>query len=446
MIFDNDLLVKYVRGSELDDNFDESFKIVVPDCFKLIIFRLHHDDPTSGHRGVNITTLRIARKYIWYRMQKDIRKYCQTCPVCQQTNPTNQKPGGTLSPHRCYFPWELISIDLIGPLPPSGPAIPLSVNAAKKSSKNFDPKSHQRVETLQYTYIFVIVDIFSKWVELFPLRTVTADSIVEKFFETVCRFGFPRQVISDNGTQFTSEAFIDICRALNIDIKFCPAYHAQANPTERMNRNIKQYLRKYCTDHSDWYENIPAMGYSLNSNIVGTTKFAPSEIIFGRLLNNPFDVPLQKTRQTTAQDVRNYSNTLKNRLKTTFLEARSNLQVSRYNYRRQYDHYRRDVTFKVGDLVLYRVHPLSMAKRGVAASLMRLREGPYRVTEILSRNVYRIGLVSNGAPYVRAHASQLTAYLPREGPIPDPLPIHRANLVRPRKVVPKNSNSERDKL
>src|SRR6266478_8285721 len=95
-IFDNDLLVKYVRGSELDDNFDESFKIVVPDCFKHLIFRLHHDDPTSGHRGVHITTQRISRKYIWYRMQKDIRKYCQTCPVCQQTNPPNQKPGGTL--------------------------------------------------------------------------------------------------------------------------------------------------------------------------------------------------------------------------------------------------------------------------------------------------------------------------------------------------------------
>src|SRR6267143_2398551 len=43
MIFDNDLLVKYVRSSEIDDNFDESFKIVVPDSLKNLIFRLHHD-------------------------------------------------------------------------------------------------------------------------------------------------------------------------------------------------------------------------------------------------------------------------------------------------------------------------------------------------------------------------------------------------------------------
>ncbi len=433
MIFDNDLLVKYVRSSEIDDNFDESFKIVVPKALKHIIFRLHHDHPISGHRGVQLTTLNISRKYVWYKMQKEIRQYVKSCDICQKVNPSNQKPGGTLSPNRSQFPWEIIAIDIVGPLPPSGPPPVKPVKKQKGNRKLGRPVKLRDPD--KFHYIFVIIDTLSKWVELFPLKTITAQVIVEKFYETICRFGFPRQVISDNGTQFTSEAFIDICRAFNIDIKFCPTYHAQANPTERINRNIKQYLRKYCIDHSDWYENIPAMGFSLKTNVIGTTKFTPSEVFLGRNLNNPFEVPLQKTRLASAQDVRNYSNNLKNRLKTIFSQARENLQVSRYSYRKNYDHYRRDIVFKVGDLVLYRVHPLSMAKRGVAASLMQLREGPYKVTEVLSRNVYRIGLLSNGAPYARAHTSQLSTYLPRVGEIPDPLPVNRANLVRPRKQV-----------
>jgi len=437
MIFDNDLLVKYVRSSEIDDNFDESFKIVVPKALKSIIFRLHHDHPLSGHRGVHLTTLNISRKYVWYKMQKEIRQYVRSCETCQKVNPSNQKPGGTLSPNRTQFPWEIIAIDIVGPLPPSGPEPPAKpVKKPHKGNRKLG-RPAKPVEKDKYSYIFVIIDTLSKWVELFPLKTVSAQQIVQKFFETICRFGFPRQVISDNGTQFTSEAFIDICRAFNIDIKFCPTYHAQANPTERINRNIKQYLRKYCIDHSYWYDNIPVMGYSLKSNVVGTTAFTPSEVMLGRNLNNPFDIPLQKTRLASAQDVRNYSNNLKNRLKTIFTQARENLQVSRYSYRKNYDHYRRDIVFKVGDLVLYRVHPLSMAKRGVAASLMQLREGPYKVTEVISRNVYRIGLLSNGAPYARAHTSQLSTYMPRDGVIPDPLPVKRANLVRPRKVPPK---------
>ena len=416
MIFDNDLLVKYVRSSEIDDNFDESFKIVVPDSLKNLIFRLHHDHPTSGHRGINATATQISRKYIWFRMHKDIRNYVQTCLHCQQTNPTNQKPVGILSPNRPQFPWEIIAIDLVGPLPPSGK----------------DMNNH-------FQYLFVIIDTFSKWVEIFPLKEAKTDVIIEKLFETVCRFGFPRQVISDNGTQFTSEDFINICRSLNIDIKFCPTYHAQANPTERINRNIKQYLRKYCKTHSDWSENVQLMAYSLRTNVIGTTEFTPAEIVLGRNLNNPFVVPLQQTRLASAQDVRNYSTKLKEKLTSNYLQTRDNLQVSRYNYRKQFDHYRRDVIYKIGDLVLYRLHPLSCARSGLAASLMRAREGPYKVTEIISRNVYRIGLISNGAPYARVHGSQLKAYLPREGPIPNPLPVNRANLVKQRKTRLVNS-------
>src|SRR6267143_1384874 len=254
MIFDNDLLVKYVRSSEIDDNFDESFKIVVPKALKHIIFRLHHDHPIRGHRGVQLTTLNISRKYVWYKMQKEIRQYVKSCDVCQKVNPSNQKPGGTLSPNRSQFPWEIIAIDIVGPLPPSGPEPPSKpVKKPHKGNRKLG-RPAKPVEKDKYSYIFVIIDTLSKWVELFPLKTVSAYQIVQKFFETFCRFGFPRQVISDNGTQFTSDAFIDICRAFNIDIKFCPTYHAQANPTERINRNIKQYLRKYCTEHSDWYE------------------------------------------------------------------------------------------------------------------------------------------------------------------------------------------------
>ncbi|CAF4344192.1 unnamed protein product, partial [Rotaria magnacalcarata] len=73
-------------------------------------------------------------------------------------------------------PWNTIGIDLTGPLP-------------KTRRGN--------------TYILVVIDYFTKWVELFALANTKAKTIAQIFVdEVLCRFGFPVRVISDNGVQF----------------------------------------------------------------------------------------------------------------------------------------------------------------------------------------------------------------------------------------------------
>ncbi|KYN02135.1 Uncharacterized protein K02A2.6, partial [Cyphomyrmex costatus] len=60
-------------------------------------------------------------------------------------------------------------------------------------------------------YYFVLVDAFSKWPEIVPTQTITAQQTIEILQEIFARFGVPESLVSDNGTQFTSEKFQNFC-------------------------------------------------------------------------------------------------------------------------------------------------------------------------------------------------------------------------------------------
>jgi transposase InsO family protein len=71
-----------------------------------------------------------------------------------------------------------------------------------------------------FTHIFVVVDKFTKWIEVKPSTSITAAMVVEFIKEIMCRFGVPNNIITDNGTQFTVREFKDFCADSGIKIKY----------------------------------------------------------------------------------------------------------------------------------------------------------------------------------------------------------------------------------
>lgn len=134
--------------------------------------------------------------------------------------------------------WEMVSIDLIGPLP------------------RFT-KGNQ--------YIFVITDYFSKFVLVFALRKALTDSIVRRIEEkTFLIFGVPRIIICDNGVQFRSRQFKALMEKCTI--KFTPFYHPRANPTERTNRTLETMLSMYVSDnHKKWDQELSAVACAIRT-------------------------------------------------------------------------------------------------------------------------------------------------------------------------------------
>jgi IS30 family transposase len=79
-------------------------------------------------------------------------------------------------------------------------------------------------------YVVVAVEYFSKWIETKPLATITSATI-QKFFSQniVCRFGVPKAITVDNGTQFDDETFKDFCDRIDTKIHFASVRHPESN-------------------------------------------------------------------------------------------------------------------------------------------------------------------------------------------------------------------------
>ena len=109
------------------------------------------------------------------------REVIAACVTCQEKKEGPKKQMGELLPSNVGYPFQKLSIDFVGPLPPSQGG---------------------------YRYIFTVMDVFSRWIEAFPVQNATSQAAITKLTnEIFCRYGLPQLVHSDRGTTFTSNSF-----------------------------------------------------------------------------------------------------------------------------------------------------------------------------------------------------------------------------------------------
>lgn len=95
----------------------------------------------------------------------------------------------------------------------------------------------------------IVVDAYSKFIDVKLLRRTDANSVLEKLDEIYTYFGLPTEVCSDNGPPFNSSLFVEACKANNINVLKSPPYHPQSNGlAERGVQTIKTVLKKYLLD------------------------------------------------------------------------------------------------------------------------------------------------------------------------------------------------------
>src|SRR5436190_4810744 len=268
----NDRLMRHILHSL---NFkevpsDTQWKMCVPREQRQEILRQYHDAPTAGHGGIAKTIVRIADKYYWPGMLREITAYVRGCRACLAHKALQQKPAGNMHATNVSRPWEHVTTDLVGPL----------------------PRSRQG-----HTWLLVTQDRFSKWVELVPLRKATADAVTRAITDRVImRHGKPEIVISDNGTQFKSTSMTTRLRAFGIQHRTAPVRAPHCNPVERTNRTIKTMVAQYVgQDHRAWDEHIPALQFAYNTAPHDATGYTPAYLNCGRELALPSPLPNRAT-------------------------------------------------------------------------------------------------------------------------------------------------------
>ena len=162
-------------------------------------------------------------------------------------------------------PWELVGIDVAGPL-----------KETKAGNK----------------HIILVIDSFSKYLIAKATKNFTGETTT-KFVkeELISKYGVPKALLSDQGRNFESNQFEQFCKDSGIKKVRTTSYHPQCNGmTERTIRTIKKMLSCYVNeDHDNWDEILAEVVFAYNNSEHSSTGFAPNQVIFGRILESPND-------------------------------------------------------------------------------------------------------------------------------------------------------------
>ena len=359
-------------------------QLVVPIKFRETVLKLAHDSPMAGHLGIQKTLRRIMSKFYWPGVHGDVRRYCISCELCQRTVPkgsVGRVPLGEMP--LIDTPFSRVAVDLVGPIDP----------VTDKGNR----------------YILTLVDYSTRYPEAIALKRIDTETVAEALIEIFSRVGVPCEILSDLGTQFTSELMTEIGRLLRVKQLRTTPYHPMCNGlVERFNGTLKRMLRKMCSERpSDWDRYLPAILFAYREAPQESLGFSPFELLYGRTVRGPLDIlrdiwsnELQDEVKSTYQ----YVFDLKQRLEETCRMAQEELTKSSKRYRRIYNNRSKDRKFKVGDEVLL-LMPTSSNK------LLTQWQGPYKVTEKVGKHDYKLDVKGKEKLY---HANMLKKFVRRD--------------------------------
>ena len=224
-------------------------QLVIPGSLKHIVLNQLHNQ--SGHLGVQKTLGKVKEHYYWPGYEADVTAWIQGCRQCQKKKPPHQSQQAPLDTITSNYPFEKLSWDIMGPLPLS-------------STGNH--------------YIVVITDLFSKWVEAFPVKATDTETLATLMVnEVICRFGVTHYIHSDQGANLTSNLMAAICRCLGMEQTHTSAYHPQGNgQVERFNRTLESMLAMVVNDHqTDWDLHLPRVLFAYHTAIHDAIGFSP---------------------------------------------------------------------------------------------------------------------------------------------------------------------------
>lgn len=335
------LIVKRLRDNKADKQTSQHFvvlndtlyyiespddkailRLYIPKHLVSMVLTAYHEE--LGHFGILKTYHAIKTKYYWPKLYKDVLKKVDSCVTCKQRNLT-QKQVPIHERDIPVMPNSIVQCDLQGPFPVS-----LAGNK----------------------YLCTFTDTYSGWPEAFPMRSKSADSVIECLLEFyIPRHSCMRVLVTDNGREFVNEKFESTLKSLNISHVKTSPYHPQANGmVERSHRTLNDILSKLSNGQAQtWDLHINQALMAIRCHVSATTLKSPFELIYHRPPILPLDNLLEPRRKTLSED---YHKIVLQNLHRAFVETAKQARKSMKDRVRIHNKNLQPHTFDVGDHVL----------------------------------------------------------------------------------------------
>ncbi|XP_053380038.1 uncharacterized protein K02A2.6-like [Mercenaria mercenaria] len=219
------------------------------------VLRYSHDIKASGHLGVKKTLNKIRQKYSWPGLQNDVKAYVNGCEVCLKRKRPMRIKKAPMQISSSGYPMERIAVDILGELP-------VTENGNK--------------------YILVVSDYFTKWTESYQMPNMEAVTVAKIMVKT--HF--------DQGRQFVTKLFMEMCKLLQIEKTRTTPYHPESDGmVEKFNRTLCAMLRAYVDEnHKNWGDQLPYVMMAYRACEHETTGVSPNKMMLGRETTTPLDL------------------------------------------------------------------------------------------------------------------------------------------------------------
>ncbi|XP_015118528.1 uncharacterized protein LOC107042140 [Diachasma alloeum] len=237
-------------------------------------------------------------------------------------------------------------------------------------------------------------DLFTKWIEVFPLRSTTGRRIREVIERDVInRWGTLCLFYSDNGLEFVNKDIKALAKEIGMTLQNTPPYHPQGNPVERVNRVLKMMLRAFTDDdHREWDRHLHEFCFAYNTAVHSSLKASSAFANFGRepTISASLRRELEGEVTPIPCDPQEWVERMK-RLETLRKVIKHALRKAQDRQAHYYNLRHRSSEFEIGELVLRRTHTLSNAAKRCSAALAKPFDGPYVIDKKLSSTRYELG-------------------------------------------------------
>ena len=239
--------------------FNEEGKIKLTNSETFAVMsRLHQE----SHVGKKKLVEMFKKRYTSPRINYYAEEVLKSCIGCQQGKDYRAVRGNTgkISSSR---PWEILSLDIAGPLTTSN----------------------------GFKYILTLLDCYSNYTILIPLREHSAQTVAKCIIDKcVAYFGIPSCILSDNAPEFSGQVFKELNDLLGISHIHSSPYYPQGNGiVERSHRTVNNLIRSTLYSNNStksWPNMLPLLMLYIN-NMPSQHKFCPAEIITGNVLRLP---------------------------------------------------------------------------------------------------------------------------------------------------------------
>ncbi len=231
--------------------------LVIPQAVVPELLELFHSHELSAHMSRDRLYQLLRKQYDWKGMLHDISQWVAACPKCSTVKTKMPHNAGLLQPIITTQPFEMVAMDIMRPL---------------KTSPD------------GYKYLLNMIDVFTSWPEVVPLKTLTPEETTKAFQILVTRHSCTTKVLTDRGTSFTSKLFAKICMKYCVSHVLSSAYHHQTiGKVERFHKLMENSLSTIIKiDQTNWPDMIDACLFVYRTTFNRALNEIPFFLIYGR--------------------------------------------------------------------------------------------------------------------------------------------------------------------